>query len=216
MSIDPKKAIADIDSVLGHKTPFGGTAGVSEVSALMIACIERWAPPGSSYRGMLARIDSFADKYNKADVKLHAILTALRRDYDQGQVRTFEELVHAAMFDDLEGQAEYFLGEGYLLPAAVISGAVLEEHLRQLAAKNSIAITITDAKGKVRPRKAAELNDDLYKAKAYSQPEWRQLQAWLDLRNEAAHGKPEFAGRTDGDVRPMVQGIRDFLIKYPA
>ncbi|MCE7890795.1 MAG: hypothetical protein DYH12_14055 [Sorangiineae bacterium PRO1] len=165
---------------------------------------------------MLSDLELFSPKYNKADVHLHAILTALRRDYEQGQVRTFEELVHAALFDDFEAQAEYLLDEGYLLPATVIAGATLEEHLRQLATKNSIAITMTDAKGKVRPRKAAELNDDLYKAKGYSQPEWRQLQAWLVLRNEAAHGKPEFAGRTDGDIRPMIESIRAFIARYPA
>lgn len=74
----------------------------------------------------------------------------------------------------------------------------------------------TNAKGKSQPRKASELNDDLHKALAYSQPEWRQVQVWLDLRNEAAHGTPEFKTRTDKNVRQMVEGIRAFISKYPA
>jgi hypothetical protein len=216
MSIDPKKAIADIDAVLSHKPQYEGTGAVSEVSALMVACIERWAPAGSSYRQMLARIELFAPKYNKADVHLHGVLVALRKAYDQGLLTTFEELVHAAVFDDLVGQAEYFLDEGHRLPAAVVSGAALEEHLRQLAAKHGIATTTTNAAGKTRPRKASELNDDLHKAKAYSQPEWRQVQVWLDLRNYAAHADPDFKNRADADVRSMVDGIRAFIVKYPA
>ncbi len=43
-----------------------------------------------------------------------------------------------------------------------------------------------------------------------------QVQVWLDLRNEAANGKPEFKIRTESDVRPMVEGIRTFIVKYPA
>ena len=120
------------------------------------------------------------------------------------------------MFDDLGEQAAYYLDESHLLAAAVVIGAALEEHLRQLAGKHGLAVTQTNSKGKVQPRRASEMNDDLHKAKAYSQPEWRQLQAWLDLRNEAAHGKPEFQKRTDADVRPMVDGIRAFMRKYPA
>jgi hypothetical protein len=216
MPIDAQKAIADIDAVLGYKVDYGGTAAVSEFAALVVACIERWAPPGSSYRRMLASVEVFPTKYQKEDVRLRSILSALRRDYDQGHVATFEEMVHAAVFDDLLAQAEYYVDEGHLLPAAVVSGAALEEHMRQLAKKHGLPTATTSAKGKSQPRKAAELNDDLHKATAYAQPEWRQVQVWLDLRNEAAHGKPEFKARTEGDIRPMAEGIRAFLAKHPA
>jgi len=85
---------------------------------------------------------------------------------------------------------------------------------RELPSKSTFVSS--HLKGKPLPRKASELNDDLHKGKAYSQPEWRQTQVWLDLRNEAAHGKPEFQKRTDADIRPMVAGIRAFIVKYPA
>jgi hypothetical protein len=67
MSVDPKKAVADIDSVLAHQADFGGTGAVSEVSALRVACIKRWAPPGSSYQGMLADVELFTEKYTRMD-----------------------------------------------------------------------------------------------------------------------------------------------------
>jgi hypothetical protein len=216
MSIDPKKAVADIDSVMEHKPAFSGTSAMSELSALMVACIKRWAPPGSSYQELLSKVEVFGGKLTEASMHLRSILIALRRDYDQGQVATFEELVHAAVFDDLLAQAEYYLDEGHLLPSAVVGGAALEEHLRQLAKKHGLPTVSTNPKGKTSPRGASELNDDLHRAKAYSQLEWRQTQAWQVLRNEAAHGKPEFQKRTDADIRPMVTGIRTFIVKYPA
>jgi hypothetical protein len=43
--------------------------------------------------------------------------------------------------------AEYLLNESYKDPAAVMTGSVLEEHIRQLCIKNSIPIeTIKDGK----------------------------------------------------------------------
>lgn len=216
MGIDPKKAMADIDSVLSHRANGSGTAAVSEITALMAACIKRWSPANSAYQAMLADLELFTEKYNRAEMHLRGILVALRRDYDQGIVGTFEELVHAAVFDDLVAQAEYFFNEGHLLPGVVISGAALEEHLRQLARKHGLATTTTKSSGKSQSRKASELNDDLHKAAANSQPEWRQVQVWLDLRNEAAHGKPEFKTRTNLDVRPMIEGVRAFIVKHPA
>lgn len=216
MNIDPQKAIADIDAVLNHHLDDGGTAAVSILGAMMFACIERWAPPGSSYRTMVAGIDVFPEKYQREDVRLRGVLTALRRDYDQGQVATFEAMVHAAVFDDLAAQSEWYLEEGHLLPAAVVAGAALEEQLRQLAKKHMVPTATTNPQGRSKPRKASELNEDLHRAKAYTQPEWRQVQVWLDLRNEAAHGKPEFKARTEADVRPMVAGVRAFIAKFPA
>jgi hypothetical protein len=216
MSIDPKKAVADINAVMAHKPAFSGSSAMNELGALMVACIKRWAPPGSSYQDLIAKVDLLSLRSQQVNESLRGVLVALRRDYDQGQVATFEELVHAAVFDDLLAQAEYYLDEGHLLPSTVVSGAALEEHLRQLARKHGLPTATTNPKGKTTHRKASELNDDLHKAKAYSQPEWRQTQVWLDLRNEAAHGKPEFQQRTDADIRPMVTGIGALIVKYPA
>jgi hypothetical protein len=50
MPIDPRKAVAHIDAVMAHNRGFGGTGAISEVSALMVACIKRWSPHGSSYQ----------------------------------------------------------------------------------------------------------------------------------------------------------------------
>jgi hypothetical protein len=64
---------------------------------------------------------------------------------------------------------------------------------------------------------ATKLNEDLYSvAKAYSLPEQRQVQVWIDYRNEAAHTKPEFKARTAADIGGMLAGIRQFMVRHPA
>jgi hypothetical protein len=51
---------------------------------------------------------------------------------------------------------------------------------------------------------------------AYDKAQQALNQGWIHVRNEAAHGKPEFASRTTTEVRQMVAGIRAFIAKYPA
>jgi len=40
-------------------------------------------------------------------------------------------------------------------------------------------------------------------------PEWRQVQAWVDIGNAAAHGK--FSDYTEHDVSNMLNGIESFI-----
>ena len=222
MHLDPPRAIADIDEVLGYGSieaddPDG--FDVNELCALMKACILRWAPSGSPYRDMANQLDVFeitnSFRDDRCD-KFGAVLVALRRDFAAGMVKTFEEMVHASMFDDLLGQAQGLLDGAHLLAGTVVAGATLESHLRELAAKHQIPTT-DQKNNKTVPRSAGSLNDDLHaKAKAYSTTEFRQVQVWIDLRNEAAHGKAEFQARTAHDVGSMINGIREFMVRNPA
>jgi hypothetical protein len=67
------------------------------------------------------------------------ILRGLRNDYEAGYMRTVEDLVRADLFTDFIEMAEELVGKGYEDAAAVITGSVLEEHLRKLATRHSIA-----------------------------------------------------------------------------
>jgi hypothetical protein len=215
--IDVKAALADIANALATKFEHGGTDAASRLAAIHVAAIERWAPVGSSYRSMLSKVDPF-DARDRGYTKVSAILDALRRDYEQGQVKTLEQLVHAGLFGDLLKQGDALREAGYLLPAAVIAGAALEEHIRLMAiATGSIALEEPDRRGRLRPREASALREDLYaKAHAMTAPERTQVQAWMDLRNEAAHNLPTFQTRTDGDVERMISGVREFIVRHPA
>jgi hypothetical protein len=90
---------------------------------------------------------------------------------------------------------------------------VLEEHLRQLCAKHGIETEVQTSSGP-RPKKADAMNVDLSKQKVYSLLEQKQVTAWLDLRNQAAHGK--YAEYSQEQVTLFLQGIRDFLLRHPA
>ncbi|HEV7938415.1 MAG TPA: hypothetical protein VGP18_10385 [Solirubrobacteraceae bacterium] len=137
------------------------------------------------------------------------MVRALREDYVGGFMQQVEELIHAGVFDDFLEMANELLAKGYKDPAAVLGGSVLEEHLRKLAIRASAAIS-SDGK----PVKADRLNADLVKASVYNVLEQKAVTSWLDLRNKAAHG--HYADYDVGHVDLMLQGVRGFLMRYPA
>jgi len=211
--IDTAAALKDIDTVLGEPPSYGGAA---ELMTRFYACICRHAPVGTPHR---RKAEDFARLVPGAglcpDDLLLGVLAALRSDIAAGHTGSFEELVHADLFTDLLGQAEYLVSESYRRAGAVLAGATLEEQLRKMAAKGGVAV-VDATNGQ--PRKASALNADLYsKVNAYSKPEHAQVDAWQKIRNDAAHGDPNFEQQhNDADIRRMCEGIRDFIVKHPA
>ena len=108
--------------------------------------------------------------------------------------------------------AEYLLEQNYKDPAAVIAGSVLEEHLRQLCDKNGIEIVIKK-NGKLKSKKADSLNSDLYRKLSYGILDQKNVTAWLDLRNKAAHGK--YDEYTNEQVDLMLRGVSEFICRVP-
>ncbi|MDL5045111.1 hypothetical protein QQ054_03525 [Oscillatoria amoena NRMC-F 0135] len=104
--------------------------------------------------------------------------------------------------------AEHLLKEGYKDPAAVMIGSVLEEHLRQLCQKNNVDTHIIKGADTV-PKRAEAMNIDLVKAKVYPLTDQKQVTAWLDLRNNAAHGK--YLEYKKEQVDLMYQGVLNFI-----
>src|SRR5206468_3819609 len=98
---------------------------------------------------------------------------------------------------------------GYKDPAAVLIGAVLEEHLRKLCIANHIPLLDSN-----RPRKAEALNADLAGKAVYTKLDQKSVTAWQDLRNKAAHG--QFSAYTDAQVDLMHRSVRDFVSRLPA
>jgi len=101
------------------------------------------------------------------------VLVAAHQDYVDGYLSSLRKLVHADLFDDFLDMATHLAETGFWTQAVVTAGSTLEERLRQLGPKHSVTVH----------RKAATMNEELRKAQVYSQAEWRQVQAWLDLRN---------------------------------
>ena len=142
------------------------------------------------------------------------VLVAAHNDYVNGYLWTLTDRVRADVFDDFLEMAGSLVGDGYKDAAAVIAGLTLEEHLRKLAAKHKVDTTEAKREGSVVPKKTATINDDLKKTGAYNQIEWRTVQGWLDIRNDAAYGK--YGEYTQAQVEQMINGVRDFFIRNPA
>lgn len=138
------------------------------------------------------------------------ILNAIKSEIESGWLISFKKLVEADVFCDFLEMAEYLLEENYKDAAAVMIGSVLEEHLRSLCVENSISI-YDEGKEKQVPKKASRLNDDLAKSGVYNKLVQKNVTSWLDLRNNAAHGK--YGEYNIDQVKLMYQGVFQFLNK---
>lgn len=136
------------------------------------------------------------------------ILTSIKNEVENGWLVSFRKLVSADVFSDFLEMGKYLLDEKYKDAAAVMIGSVLEEHLRQLCKDNGIDVTIRKGENDT-PKKADLMNSDLYKSNAYNAITQKQVTAWLDLRNKAAHGKYDQYSRDQ--VELMYLGVLNFI-----
>jgi len=166
--------------------------------------------PYVSHTSLALADDSDEVKMITSTSRTLGILKALKEDVEAGYLTTLRELIHADMFGDFLEMAEYLLTDGFKDPAAVLVGGVLEEHLRQLSVK--YGVDLNEPHGQ--PKKSDKMNADLVKKTAYTGLEQKQVTAWLDLRNKAAHGR--YSEYRAEQVSLMLQGVRDFAIRHPA
>lgn len=224
MALDQAALIAEIDSVLAQwvnlrrKSKYDDHSNIPTdelvaASTLMHAAIERFAPPGSTYRENAAQaVKKYGPDMPHTSINTVAgVLTALRADYAAGRLRAVHELIHADVFGDFLDMAQYLLSENYKDPAAVIAGSVLEEHLRKLCDKNGIA-TVDPVSGAA--KKASSMNSELRKVGAYDKGGEKNVTAWLDLRNDAAHG--HYGKYLAAQVALLIASVRDFMTRHPA
>ncbi|MFE5008054.1 hypothetical protein ACFRJ3_26090 [Streptomyces sp. NPDC056696] len=138
------------------------------------------------------------------------VAEALRDDLKAGWTESFTEQVHADTHGDYLDMAENLLTSGHKDAAAVIAGTALEVHVRALCVKHGVDIEESNGS----PKKATTMNADLKKAGVYATLQEKQVTAWMDLRNQAAHGNYEKYDLSE--VRLLSVGVRGFMIKYPA
>ncbi|WP_211280182.1 hypothetical protein [Streptomyces lushanensis] len=171
------------------------------------SAIERITVPGSVHRRQLKVHGDLDNSFKIAEFV--GIAAALRDDLKEGWTESVVEVVHADTHGDYLEMAEELLSKRYKDPAAVITGTTLEVHVRALCVKHSVDIEVSGV-----PKKADTMNSDLKKAGVYGGLQQKQITAWMDLRNKAAHGN-----YTDYDapqVRLFIDGVRNFMLKYPA
>jgi hypothetical protein len=136
------------------------------------------------------------------------VLQGAREEILNGGLIKIKRLVTADLFADFLEMAEYLLNEGYKDASAVMIGSVLEEHLRKLCDANKISTT-SPKDG--RPKKADLLNAELTGQAIYDKLDQKNVTAWLDLRNKAAHGK--YAEYNLDQVKNMLTGVTEFITR---
>jgi hypothetical protein len=146
---------------------------------------------------------------------LNSLLRGIKEDLNMGFLDDVADSIEAEISSDYLTQAEGLLNEGKPgnfdhVPAAVLAGAILERALRSLCDKQTPPIATKTAAGE--PKTLNPLIDDLKKASVFNELKAKQLRAWADVRNKAAHG--EFQSFNRGDVETMISGITGFLADY--
>ena len=133
--------------------------------------------------------------------RMKAVFMAAKEDFEGGYLTSVRSLVQAEVFDSELEQAEELVNSGYVVAAAVIAGVVLETALRELCDRSSISYGKLD-----------KMNADLTKASVYNKLVQKRITALADIRNSAAHGKPdEFTAQ---DVSTMIRDVGGFLADH--
>ena len=155
-------------------------------------------------------------EWQRHDIQnLVGILTALQYDYVNGYNMDLEEAILANVSSDYMSQAEALLGEGIPgendhVPAAVLCGAVLENRLRQFCEQQNPPIDTMKKDGS--SKTLGPLIGELEQRKLFNKLAFKNLKAWADIRNSAAHGR--FNDFTRHDVELMLAGVRHFLVEH--
>jgi hypothetical protein len=176
--------------------------------------LDQVIPSSSVHRTFIEKKEIFYNDKSGLKIRLSR-LKGLRKDFEQGFLGNLELQIEAAISADYMGQSEQLLTEGQPgrhdhVPAAVLAGAVLEKGLRTLCTQQTPPLALLDASGK--PLMMNRLIDDLKKANVFNELKAKQLRAWADVRNKAAHG--EFSEFSRNDVETMLGGISNFLADY--
>jgi hypothetical protein len=142
-------------------------------------------------------------------------LKSLKDEYEKGFLDYWHNLVIAELASDYMSQAQQLLKEGQQgkhnhLPAAVLTGAVLEDTLRRLCGRQIPPLPTVKADGK--PKTLSILIDDLKKVGLLDELIAKQLRVWTEIRNAAAHGDSNKFTRQD--VEAMILGVNNFLAKF--
>ena len=128
----------------------------------------------------------------------YGIFRAAREDYEGGYLFNIRTLAKAEVLSDAISQAKELLASGYKDPACILARVSLESALKDLASRYSVS------EGKL-----DRMNADLTKAGAYNMAKQKQITAWAEIGNKAAHG--EWTHYTEQDATAMVSGVETLV-----
>ena len=107
-------------------------------------------------------------------------------------------LAKAEVLADALTQAKELLTANYKDPACILARVALESALKDLAGKFGVPEAKLD-----------KMNADLCKVGAYNMARQKQITAWAEIGNKAAHG--EWSAYTVIDATGMVTGVENLV-----
>jgi hypothetical protein len=179
-----------------------------------IAAIYRITGNESTYSKDVNRLIQSLPALHMHTTSILGVAKALLEDIKAGYLRTLVEVVHGDVFSDFLEMAQHLCDTGYKDASAVIAGSTLESHIRRLCQKTGVPVETTKANGDVVAKKADGMNAELAAQGTYSKLDQKNITAWLDLRNKAAHGQYDTYSKEQ--VMILIAGIRDFIARNPA
>lgn len=143
------------------------------------------------------------EKYSQeAIANATAVLTSAKEQVESGLLYKIEDLVAADFFDSVIEQSKELLKKGFKDPAAILGRVVIERTFKSICKKNDIEFS--------KDNTASILNDNLKKGGVFTQSQWRLIQSYIDIGNNAAHGK--FDQYSKEDVNKMLEYIENHLL----
>lgn len=137
------------------------------------------------------------------------MLTAARTELQGDWLETTSGAINREMLSDLLRLARVHLDENHPGAAAILAGAVLENHLRHLCLAKGIKIH-NELENKAVPKRGLQLTGEAYKKKLYGRQDNKEVIGWLELGDAAAAGKSEV---TFAQAKSMINGVLSFIAK---
>ena len=180
----------------------------------VITLLRQVYPPQLFPKWLDAKVDVASSRMGNFKATV-GFFRASHEDFKNGMLNDLHIEIESEVAVDYLQQAELLMDDKEdakysHIPAAVLTGAVLEKSLRTLCEKQEPPIDINNENSK--PKKAQRMLDDLKKAGVFTSIEAKQVEAWLAIRNAAAHGKDDEFARPD--VASMIHGVTDFLARH--
>lgn len=178
---------------------FANPAKAQPWRAASLAFLERVLGPTDAYTRQFNKV---SDGSYLGSVKSGTgILRSVKHDLEGGYLLRLSDLIAADLLTDVWDQAEELLNGGYKDAAASVCGAALESGLRKICQSHDIST------GGLRGIDA--LAKALVDAGNLTAVKKRQIDAWREIRNAAAHGERD--AYVTADVRQLLDGVRDFI-----
>jgi len=168
--------------------------------------IRRSCGEDSDHYIQIKRLAESKDSANNGFYFSHCfgVIEAAHNDFESGLLFQIRSLVAAELLEDFIIQAQALFDAGFHVPAASLTGAILEDTLRKLSENKGIKVP--------EKTKIDSLNSELARHGVYDKLIQKRITALADIRNNADHG--HFDKFTKPDVEDMIKWTIRFTADY--